>query len=477
MIYRDVRNTSVELYWDPPEFFNGVLLFYKVWANGKDYKVDSQDHSKVQNNATNGKISYMLNDLLSFTKYSIAVEACTKECSNASTIEIETKAGTPGNFSSQPLLIDQGGANILRNHSSTIIRWEEPVHRGGNLDYYEVRAKFTPSNDGEPRETIIKTRARECYVHQLCVNNVSGRFDFSVRAVNYLPTPHSREIQQEPMGPVHTTSCYTNDSELMEWLKTRDPFGWYLNGYWSPSIGHTCGFPTLDIKQYVMFLMLMFATLIIVLLVFYFYRKIKDMKDILVQMPPGLEDLTGEIKKSKDISGGNEKVTPDILRNVDTTSINCEDEHGQLLKSSLNGSIHGADCSSSMHSGSSTRSDIDQVEHDDIEYTDFGRKHKNLISDDDDYDDLKKSPKGLQVNCIFLCLSFDNLIFLFFPPRALFSIQQRAKKVCPFSFHRIQCQHQRQLPTNAQSQASFSTLKCHRQMATFNRQCHLCHLQ
>lgn len=387
MIARNIGNTSVELYWDPPEHSNGVLLFYKVWANGKDHKVNEQDRTvEIDSSAYITRMNYTLMDLIASTEYDIAVEACTKECSKPSTTKIKTTIGAPGNFSRQPS-IDTYRENIMRNYSSAAIAWDEPMFKGGNLDYYEFKTKYT-ARDNQVYEHIVKTRKKDCYIEQLCVGDVMF-YDFSVRAVNFVPTPHSKAANATFNGTEDRQSCDKDDAVLMKSLlvmKDADPHGWFLPGPWSPPIGHSCNYIGVDSKQAVTAMFLVMASLVIIVMMFYSYRKIKDMKDILVQMPPGLEDLTGDkLKKSKELAGNLEKMgKPDILHNVDNISINCEDENGQLLKRSLNGSHNGAD-SSSTHSDS-TRSEVDHE--DEIEYGAFD-------GDQDKHDALKVSSINL----------------------------------------------------------------------------------
>lgn len=375
---------------------NGVLLFYKVWANGRDYKVNGLDFHTVEiDNGFVTRMNYTLKDLMAYTEYDIAVEACTKECSKPSKTKIKTTIGAPGNFT-QPS-IDIYWNNLLKNYTSATIEWEEPEFKGGELDYYELRTKST-ARDGRIVERVIKTRKRECFIEELCTDD-AFLYDFSVRAVNFLLTPHAKESQVKIEGSDERQLCDKDDQVLIRSLaalKQADPHGWYLPGPWSQPIAHSCHGGGFDSKQYIMLLFLMVASLVIVAMVFYSYRKIRDMKDILVQMPPGLEDL-GNDKGKKGKEGMDKMGTPDILRNVDNTSINCEDENGQLLKKSLNGSFNGGD-SSSLHSESSTRSEVDNIENEDeIEYGEFGSIHGR-----------KSSVDGLQVISQLLQASLNH---------------------------------------------------------------------
>lgn len=380
LIARNIGNTSVELYWDPPEFSNGVLLFYKVWANRDIHKINQQDYKVEIDNAHIARMNYTLKDLLAFTDYDIAVQACTKECSKSSQTKIKTTIGAPGNFSGQPS-INTTRSNLLTNYTSTEIAWDEPIFKGGDLDYYEFKTKFA-SGDGKTIERIVKTCKKSCYIEQLCTGDVM-LYEFSVRAVNYVQTPHSKETKVKIEGSNEPQTCENDDKVLLrslEVLKTIDPHGWHLQGPWSPVIFHSCHFGASDSRQTLIAAFSIASIMIMFGMIYVLYKKYNDMKDILVQMPPGLEDLTGDkLKKHKDIGSMEVTSKPDLLHNVDTTSINCEDENGQLLKRSLNGSINGADCSSSMHSDS-TRSEVDHE--DDIEYGEFGDRHPSRPDND-----------------------------------------------------------------------------------------------
>lgn len=338
---------------------------------------------------------------MAYREYDIAVEACTKECSMPTKTKIKTTIGAPGNFSRQPSIVTYR-KNSMKNYTSATIGWEEPIFKGGELDYYEFRTKVT-SVDDKTYEHIIKTRNINCFIEQLCTSNVM-LYEFSVRAVNFVLTPHSKISQTIIEGSDERQNCDREDAVLarsLAALKLADPHGWTLPGPWSQAIGHSCHYGGLDARQNVFLMILVVASLALAMMFFYVYKKVKDMKDIGVQMPPGLEDLTGDkVKKCKDL-GHMEKI-PDILTNIDNVSINCEDENGQLLKKSLNGSLNGADCSSSLQS-ENTRSDMENE--DEIEYGEF----KNEKS--------KKTDNGSQVNFIFLKLlcKFSNNSF--FPIR------------------------------------------------------------
>lgn len=359
--------------------------------SGLDHKLVEIDSAHVT------RMNYTLGELIPFTEYDIAVEACTKECSNPTKTKIKTTIGAPGNLF-QPSIKTYHN-HLLKNYTSAAIGWDEPTLKGGELDYYEFKSTLTTVDD-KMVENIVKTRNTRCYIEQLCTGNIMS-YEFSVRAVNFVRTPHSKESKTTVKGSSERQNCERDDEVLiksLDALKIADPHGWHLPGPWAQAVGHSCHYGGLNAKQNVIMLFMVIASLVIAVMVFYIYRKYKDMKDILVQMPPGLEDLPcDKMKKGKDV--GNMETIPDILSNIDNVSINCEDENGQLLKKSLNGSLNEAECSSSLHS-ESTRSELEND--DEIEYGEFGN------------DKVKHTDEGLQVslNRLSLLQYFSHLFCL-----------------------------------------------------------------
>jgi hypothetical protein len=119
VIARNVRNTTVDIFWDPPLEFNGVLVVYEIYINGL---------LKYSHNAT--VRSFTIENLLPFTNYDIAVLACTNKCSEPNKIHIQTTIGAPGRFEKQPAIEDKGSTNLFNNsYTSGMIRWGEPIQR------------------------------------------------------------------------------------------------------------------------------------------------------------------------------------------------------------------------------------------------------------------------------------------------------------------------------------------------------------
>lgn len=371
---REVSNISAELYWDPPEFSNGVLLYYQIWVNSQSFSVSD----KVEIGNTNNRMNLTLRDLNPYTEYQISVLACTKDCSIAVSTNMTTTVGNPGVIE-QPM-IKTFNYDKLSNYSDAKIEWDEPKFKGGEINYYEL--KITKEVAGNIEETYYKMARKHCIYHELCSNNVK-MYGFSIRAINFLSTPHSKKVHHETATLRHNSKfddCNRNDEDLMEALKKiekSDPHGSFLKGNWSVPISHSCNSKDLNGAQIAILVGSLIVTLVMLVTFRYFYKEYRRMKDIFPQMPPGLEDLTGEKKKKEKMD--QEKI-PDILRNVDNTSLNCEDESGKLLKTSRNNSINENDCSSSIRS-ESTQSEIEQNYIDDISYGAFESNERDHQAD------------------------------------------------------------------------------------------------
>jgi hypothetical protein len=214
LIARNVGNTSVELYWDPPQFSNGVLLFYRVWANGKPNHFGGGENKVDIDNNHVTRMNYTLSGLDAYTDYDIAVEVCTKECSMSKKTKIKTTVGMPGNFSRQPSILAE--RNSLLNKTTGTLDWEEPEFRGGELDYYEFK-RVARQSDGSFKEHIVKTKKMRCFVDNLCASRTLME-DFSVRAVNYVLTPHSKVSRADIRGSDNDQSCDKDDEEVLRSL-------------------------------------------------------------------------------------------------------------------------------------------------------------------------------------------------------------------------------------------------------------------
>lgn len=393
----------------PPEHQNGVLLNYDISMDGVQHRVEAQNNA-----STNERIRHTWHDLEPFKEHQVAVRACTNKCSNWTKSSFTTEMGAPGVFLEQPQFERLATLTSLfpTNTTSNIFKWQEPNYKGGYLDFYEVKIVLSP-NDGssEPLTKIYKMKSMQC-LFDVCNIHKSGSATLYVRGVNFFLSPHRSEeaakinVHDEIKGSdAAYTNCNMDDSILMdslERIKKYDNHSQFFYGPWSPQNSQTCSGKYGNGDSNI--IVVMFLTIVSILFVgaiFYLYRKIRDIKNIIVEFPPGLEELSGDkiMKKSK-----NPLDVPDILHNVDNVSLANEDEHKRLLRRSLNGSLNGGDCNSSMNS-ENTRSELDQ--HDEIEYNDFSVTKQYEMSDNDNIDG--RLQVGNRIKFVFFYIKFHQL--------------------------------------------------------------------
>lgn len=83
----EVTNNAIALSWDRPLEINGPSLDYQVWFNDKMVNI-------VTGSNVEDRSGVRLENLSSFTNYTISVLACTNNCSVAgNTLEMRTSIG------------------------------------------------------------------------------------------------------------------------------------------------------------------------------------------------------------------------------------------------------------------------------------------------------------------------------------------------------------------------------------------------
>lgn len=374
----------------PPEHFNGVLVYYDISINENQSRVETQTNASATE-----QIRFPWSNLEPFQMHNVAVRACTNKCSNWTKSSFTTEMGAPGPFKEQPRVESSTKTASLFNsnpsNSTQVFKWEAPIYKGGFLDFYEVKFELTP-NDGrnEPSTKIYKMKSMQC-LFDICSIHKTGSVALYVRGVNFFLSPHRSDeaakinVHDEIRGSDLTqTQCNADDPVLMDSLdkiKKYDNHSQFFYGPWSPQNSHSCSggdYGNQESQNVILVMFLSFVSILFVFMIYYLFRKIREIKNIIVEFPPGLEELSGDkiIKKNK----SNPLEVPDLLHNVDNTSLANEDEHKRLLKRH-NGSLNGGDCNSSINS-EATRSDVN----DDIEYNELVGSKQYEMSDNDNID-------------------------------------------------------------------------------------------
>ncbi|XP_060537286.1 cytokine receptor [Cylas formicarius] len=302
-----VTNSSVKLSWQKPKYENGYIRSYTL-------KIKSEFGERaVEIIAVTNKTIYedTFTDLLSYTKYNISVQACTKDCSKPANISVVTKM-------SAPVAIGPAGSDW--QNSSLVIHWEKPKNPGGKLDYYEVKlgssrdlGSVYPQNVTEPR-----------YIMQNC--DETKRYDIfymSVRAINI------------------------ND-------ETGEP----LKGPWSETKEYRCAPPKSPTGIYIG---------IFICVIFFFggvayaskkgWEKWKDMKALQPKFPDGIEAvINSELEKEKHLDDDDHSLPADelpMLKKFPSQSRTLSGDSSGLSSGneSVASSLHSAENFSTSDSG------------------------------------------------------------------------------------------------------------------------------
>lgn len=273
----DVKSNSIDLQWNKPDEINGPSLTYQLWYNERMIHIDN-------NETMNETFHYRLNDLKSFTNYTITVVACTRNCSQSSgSVFQRTRVGKPGQI------------NVLsssqRGNGSYELIWERPKNFGGYFQYYLLNVIKSDNSDAKSLIFKISSNRNSCIIHeQGCDKNYLG---FRIRGVNVDYT----ELEMHYATINNSENCFANFADdSVEGLFFGD----------SSNI-----LPNFCLKSGIALLFSNspeFASLIVVVLIAFLcaigiklykaYKKLQGMKEIQILWPDGL-DPNGTIKSEQ----------------------------------------------------------------------------------------------------------------------------------------------------------------------------------
>lgn len=305
LVYSEVRNDSVTLHWKPPLHINGGKMNYEVWYNKSKIKVYTENYTSDQ--------TYILRGLEPFMNYKIIVLAFTIGQSNASnSVDIQTEIGTPG-------VIQQPGSEDSGDSKLSIV-WQAPERKAGCLEYYELKIKTNTNSDDSA--AITRIQGTKCQLKRsICQlagtdSNRVDKYEFSVRAVNVILSPHAPNYtiwnklscdnkytyysDQMAVNPnqFNTASddieCELSDDEIanIDWTKI-DKFATLLYGEWSKPLAHWCNNYGAENTKAIVFLTIIACSGIISLIIctYLSYKKMKQIKNIKVVLPDALNDI------------------------------------------------------------------------------------------------------------------------------------------------------------------------------------------
>lgn len=273
LTFSRASNTSVALTWNRPASMNGELMYYQIFFvwNGK-MKNDTQvkPESKGEN-----PITYVLTGLQSFTTYDFMVSACTVECSAYSeNVTVTTLVGAPSMI-----------VNITSGENG-LITWSQPEYRGGYLAFYELKITSSANSTRILRVSGEHTRCQ--LVEQFCPSTRDAfmSYDITVRGVTVSTFVKDTDSTAAAESAIVPCECYDNTDYF-------DQFdGESFPGNWSRTDSkHHCSPPQLSVLDVISIVVGFVALLTFLYASMIFLRKLREMADIKIILPEGLNQI------------------------------------------------------------------------------------------------------------------------------------------------------------------------------------------
>lgn len=264
----DIQSNSIMLHWNRPIEVNAPSLTYQLWYNDKMIHIDN-------NQTMDESFTYLLDNLESFTNYTITVVACTRNCSQSSGSLIQrTKIGKPSRM-------NQISLNVINSNGSMELSWQKPHRLGGYLDFYLLNVSIISPNERKHEFYQINRGRNSCFIQSLNCDK-SDMYSFSIKGVNRDNVERINEIYIKNSG-----YCFANPGRIDEKR--------HYYGDISFPITHDCRsisskyFAFLSDSKYI-FVVLSFLILcpIAPWILFNRYKKLQEMKKLTVQLPKGL---------------------------------------------------------------------------------------------------------------------------------------------------------------------------------------------
>ncbi|XP_076261381.1 cytokine receptor domeless isoform X1 [Rhynchophorus ferrugineus] len=164
----EVTNSSIRIKWQKPEQENGFIRYYNVTIANRTIKVPSDKKQDIYD--------VTLDNLTASINYTIKVEACTVNCSEA-TLIAATEVGRP-NIIPKPL------ANWEK--SLVMLKWAKPQPIEARIDYYQV---WISVNNKEQYfvhgDDIVQNVTEPMYNISICDDSTKNLY-VKIRGVNVL---------------------------------------------------------------------------------------------------------------------------------------------------------------------------------------------------------------------------------------------------------------------------------------------------
>lgn len=254
----------------------------------------------------NETFAFTLSGLDAYTDYTITVKACTSKCSNPSeSLEVRTRIDVPGEMF-QPTLETLDGDKVL-------VTWEVPTVLGGNLDFFQLKLISAAKHESVEEQIYrIDGRSTSCIINNFRCEN--EKIDFSVRSVNIeIPT-----ATPEKSFHNRTVSCLAFQEPI-----DKDGEGQF-HGQWSQPIIYYCR-QSFSMAMTGAIFLFAFSFVVFVYVFIRLYQKYKDMKDIHIVWPKGLDpdSVTSSPSKKGSYDGVKDL---DLIKDHVLTDIEEEEE-------------------------------------------------------------------------------------------------------------------------------------------------------
>lgn len=404
----NTTNSSVALTWDDPEVWNGAKQKYTIGYNNLWRYVDKEASHTPEH-------PFILDGLESFTMYEIVVMACTGACSDKSnTIQIQTGIGFPstmlqpsiskdnnvlvwqppqmkrGHLQYYELKVENNGKSrmIKINGTKCTLMHSDFCNIVNGKLYISVRAVNVLHSAHAKKETLVKYGSvMKRDLAQILSDSDSGHSKNSNTDSNVFKRHSKAEIDAD-RRPFNTNNkiddtlkisdkdhsdgqrmsnvdfdnikiCQEeNDLELEKYFES-DKYQEPLPGNWSASWSTQCPLST-PLGFYFMLIFLIIFSMAFVYFTYFAVKKVNKMKDLDIQLPPGLEDIKDETK-GKHLDGGI-NTRDDIVHTLDMHSR----EEQSLLRmesASSNSSENNSQCE--YNEGIDNSTEYDQHTEDD----------------------------------------------------------------------------------------------------------------
>lgn len=349
IIISDVKSDSLIMSWDPPLYLNGHIskIKYEIFDAGKLLTVFKYEDITW---TTESRIAVTLEDLHSFTNYSLAVQACNVgigACSNRTAENfVRTRIGKPSRLKT-PAFVDN------------VLTWNPPEIPGGVVDEYQIKVV-----KDDVVEIVNTTKLDQVFIS--CEDAIQNEV-YQVRAVNYDEHTHH--------------GAFGFGSNVILPKRLDDKMIKYY-GDWSDEATVRCKSRS---SQFLLFIIMgVLALMGFACGVLKIYKKIRKMGDIKPEFPKGLFVPEKDISKYP-FSGlypseKDSKPTSDEMLLLPNSK--CTTSSPEMKQ------IDNDNCGSSDHTDSTALSEASQVPID----------RQNSTSDDDSHSSLHLVAQPIKAN-------------------------------------------------------------------------------